>query len=533
MGLYAPTRIENVWIVSFEYSGIASLGGLGEAVKARAEILAGRGKSVTVLMPSHGRCYDETLRWRLAFRDIGLIDCGYRRGVNGLHYHYCIGAEEAVVNGVRIILFKGVDEATRSILDEWSVYSKVEEKASLLARAVKAYTRRSERLPDLVDVNDWHSVLAGVALKQEAERRGLAIPLVFTIHLSGSPSFPWHYASQDWSGLVDEAHLVWRISRHNMEYYSSVWDSVGGNVEAFGVHEADLVVTVSQSYLREELARKYGDWILGKSCVVYNTTNLRIEEAEEWITRNYGSISDDVAWRLVEGVTSKYRSWGYLDGRGVLLVALGRLTWQKGFDVAVRALDYTRSVRLLILGLQVGDYYFEDNLRRLVEERPGRVAVVLDRLPYEVRNAIVRLAKATIAPSRWEPFGLIAIESMALGTPVIASAIGGLKEIVVDLRGNPNGTGLLVRPEDPFDLGMAMESMGILMSNGDPNMIPMWELRGIAGRDAESRIRGNCVKHVDVHFRDHSVYNQLESCYEKARNMAYYRAVASYYVGVT
>lgn len=532
MELFTPTSIENVWIISFEYSGIASVGGLGEAVRARAEMLSRRGKSVTVFTPSHGRHLDPILRARFNMRDAGFSECGYRRGVDGIYYHYCIGAEEALVNGVRIIMFKGLDKVTGSILDEWHVYSRVEEKASLLARALKAYTQRSKDLPDLVDVNDWHSVIAGVAVKQEAERRGLAIPLVYTIHLSGSPSFPWHYASQDWSGLSDGPHMVWRVVRHDSEYYSRIWDSVGGNVEAFGIHEADLVITVSLSYLREELTRRYGDWITGKSCIVYNTTDLRVEQAENWIKKIYGEIRQGVEWEVID-ILSKYRRLGYLERSGVLAVALGRLTWQKGFDIAVRALDYAPSVKLLILGLQVGDASFEDTMRNLVNERPGRVMVVLDRIPIDVKNAIIRLAKVTIVPSRWEPFGLVAVESMALGTPVIASATGGLKEVVVDIRYNPEGTGLLVRPEDPRELGYAMESLAILMSGGDPNLIPLYELRAYSSQGFESRIRANCVKFVDEHFREPTVYGQLETCYEKARLMAYYRAIASYHAQVS
>ena len=533
MELFAPTSINNVWMVSFEYSGIANLGGLGEAVRARAEMLARRGVNITVFMPSHGRYLDPLLRARLGLRDAGFSDCGYRRGVDGVYYHYCIGAEEAIVDNIKVIMFKGLDRVTRSILDEWNIYSNVEEKASLLARALRAYTQRAREPPDLIDVHDWHSVLAGIAIKQEVERRGLAVPLVYTIHLSGSPSFPWHYASQDWSGLHNGPHLVWRITRHNLEYYAQVWDSVNGNVEAFGVHEADLIVTVSVSYLKEELLRKYGDWIAGKSCVVYNPVNLKVGNVEKWILERYGRLSTGIEWSIVEDMLMGYRRWGYLDRNGLLLVALGRLTWQKGFDVAVRALDYTPSSRLLVLGIQVGDQGFEDLLKKLVEERPGKVMVILDRIPFDVRSALTRLAKATIVPSRWEPFGLVAVESLALGTPVIASAIGGLKEIVVDLRLNPNGTGLLVKPGDPLDMGIAMESLALLMSNSDPSLIPLPELRGLASPGAELRIRSNCVKHVEEYFSERSVYSQLEVCYERARQMAYYKALASYYAQVS
>jgi starch synthase len=121
---------------------------------------------------------------------------------------------------------------------------------------------------------------------------------------------------------------------------------------------------------------------------------------------------------------------------------------------------------------------------------------------------------------------------MALGTPVIASAVGGLREVVVDLRSDPNGTGLLVRPEDPADMGVAMESLVQLMTGGSPHLIPIQGLRSLASPDAGLRVRGNCVKHVDEHFREHAVYSQVEVCYERARQMAYYRAVASAHMRV-
>jgi starch synthase len=110
--------------------------------------------------------------------------------------------------------------------------------------------------------------------------------------------------------------------------------------------------------------------------------------------------------------------------------------------------------------------------------------------------------------------------------------VGGLKEVVVDLRWNPDGTGLLVRPGDPWEMGVAMESIAVLMSNGNPNAIPLNELRSLAGASVESRIRSRCARLVDEHFREHAVYGQLEVCYEKARQMAYYRAIASHHARV-
>ena len=60
----------------------------------------------------------------------------------------------------------------------------------------------------------------------------------------------------------------------------------------------------------------------------------------------------------------------------------------------------------------------------------------------------------TVVPSIQEPLGLVAIESLATGTPVVASNTGGLPEIVM-----PNETGLLVTPKNPSELAEAIISM--------------------------------------------------------------------------
>jgi glycosyltransferase involved in cell wall biosynthesis len=60
-------------------------------------------------------------------------------------------------------------------------------------------------------------------------------------------------------------------------------------------------------------------------------------------------------------------------------------------------------------------------------------------------------ADAVIVPSRVEPFGNVAVEGLAAGRPVIASAVGGLPEIVTD-----RSTGRLVTPDDPTALANAI-----------------------------------------------------------------------------
>lgn len=480
--MYAPERIRRVYILTMEYSGVAKVGGLGEAVRQYAVGLSRSGYDVTVLMPSHGRHLDPGRGFELYPLDFRA--CGDRVGLDGGRYPYCLGAELAFIDGVKLVLFKGLDYATGHVFDRWGVYDFVEEKAALLARGAAAFVERFG-LPDLVHINDWPTVLAGVALKDLAERRGVALPTVFTIHLSWDYSFPWHYA--EWAGLWDREHLVWRVCCHKWERYRDVWDGGWGNVEKFGVVEADVVSTVSYGYL-EEILRKHGSWVREKSCVVYNSTDWRLAEVSD--------VSPGDVWRLVEEVERRGVVGG-LDRGGALFLSVGRLTYQKGIDLAVKALDYAPSARLLILGVSAGEWGYEEYVKRLVEERRGRAALTTAKLPPRLYKALHYVAKALVMPSRWEPFGISAIEAMALGTPVIAARAGGLAEIVRD-------TGVLVDVEDVRGLGEAMENVA----------------RGVYKLPPREYIAG----YVDRNFRIENTVGMLLQCYEKARMFAYYRS---------
>src|SRR5207248_8807694 len=69
------------------------------------------------------------------------------------------------------------------------------------------------------------------------------------------------------------------------------------------------------------------------------------------------------------------------------------------------------------------------------------------RVPDEVRDGLFKVADCAVFPSLYEPFGIVALEAMAAGTPVVVSDVGGLSE-VVDLH----VTGIKVHPNDPASL---------------------------------------------------------------------------------
>ena len=77
--------------------------------------------------------------------------------------------------------------------------------------------------------------------------------------------------------------------------------------------------------------------------------------------------------------------------------------------------------------------------------------VFLGWIGDDVLHSLYRIADLTVVPSIYEPFGLVALEAMRMGKPVIASSVGGLKEVVVN-----GSTGILVPPGDVSELRAAI-----------------------------------------------------------------------------
>ena len=96
--------------------------------------------------------------------------------------------------------------------------------------------------------------------------------------------------------------------------------------------------------------------------------------------------------------------------------------------------------------------------RAALEARSARLGLggavrFLGPLPRAALYERMATAHAVVVPSRREGLGLVAVEALALGRPVIASRVGGLTEVVTA------GTGMLVAPDDPAALAHALQSL--------------------------------------------------------------------------
>jgi len=173
---------------------------------------------------------------------------------------------------------------------------------------------------------------------------------------------------------------------------------------------------------------------------------------------------------------------GPVAGRGdrPRVLCIGRLVPRKGFDTAIRALVGVPDAELIIAGgPATGELSADPEAARLTRlaERFGvadRVRLIGAVARPDV-PALLRSADLVVCTPWYEPFGIVPLEAMACGVPVVASAVGGFLDTVVD-----GSTGTLVPPRRPDRLAAAMRR---LLAE------PFWrEAYGTAGVDrARSR----------------------------------------------
>jgi D-inositol-3-phosphate glycosyltransferase len=165
-------------------------------------------------------------------------------------------------------------------------------------------------------------------------------------------------------------------------------------------------------------------------------------------------------------------------GRPRRLLSVGRLVPRKGFDRAVRALAEIPDTELLIAGGPDRGLLFADpeaeRLRKIAEDYGVEDRVqLLGGVAHEEMPRLMSSADLVLSIPRYEPFGIVPIEAMACRTPVVATAVGGQLDTVVD-----GVTGTLVGPVagDPGDDSLGAVVRGLL---DDPARL---ERYGAAGR---------------------------------------------------
>jgi glycogen synthase len=273
---------------------------------------------------------------------------------------------------------------------------------------------------DLVHCHTWYSHFAGCLVKQLTGAR-----LVLTTHSL-------------------EPHRPWKVEQLGTAYRASSW------IEKTAYQNADGVVAVSEA-------------MRGDVQTLYGVSGNRIRVIHNGIDPEQYRPTVDAT------VLARYQ----IDAGKPYVLFVGRITRQKGIIHLVNAVKYLRPGNQVVLCAGAPDTpeigrEMEERVEQARRESASTIVWVRQMVPKQDIIPIYSQAALFVCPSVYEPFGIINLEAMACGTPVVAAAVGGIKEVVVT-----GESGLLVpfeprgttdfEPRDPEsfarDLAAAIDSL--------------------------------------------------------------------------
>ena len=277
--------------------------------------------------------------------------------------------------------------------------------------------------PDVLHAHDWQ---AGLALAYLHYRGGRRPGTVMTVHNMA-------FQGRFWAGLLGALHLPPEsFSIDGVECYGDI-----GFLKA-GLFFADRITTVSPTYAAEIQTPAWGmalDGLLRARAPVLSGIVNGID-ATVWNPAADALIVADFSADRLEGRTADKRSlqaWFGVETapERLLFGVVSRLTWQKGMDLLLGAVDEMLRLGAQLVVLGAGEPALEGGFRAAAAAHPGRIGCVTG-YDEAVAHQIQAGCDALLVPSRFEPCGLTQLCAMRYGALPVVARVGGLADTVID-----------------------------------------------------------------------------------------------------
>ena len=257
-------------------------------------------------------------------------------------------------------------------------------KAALEALSLNLTQVKSLTDIDIVHTHTWYVAMAGYFAKKL-----YGVPFVLTTHSL-------------------EPLRAWKAEQLGSGYAMSSW------MERTAILDADAIVAVSEG-TKADILRVYPEVKAGRIHVIYNGIDL----AEYQKTTETSAITE----------------YG-IDPAIPFILFVGRITRQKGVTHLVDAVRYLpRETQVVLCAGAPDTQEIAAELRQKVEDARRHHPHIVWIEKMVTKQETIQLyshARVFCCPSVYEPFGIINLEAMACRAPVVASATGGIKEVVVD-----------------------------------------------------------------------------------------------------
>lgn len=189
-------------------------------------------------------------------------------------------------------------------------------------------------------------------------------------------------------------------------------------------------------------------WILKKAARVTCVSDTLLNEL-----LNGAPLLKNTALRIYNGLAMPEMTSSPLSFDEPTILCLGRLTDEKGFDICLGAFQLLQKKIPKSKLIIAGDGCEKSFLKKLARGLGLKNNIFfMGEVPHKNVFDLLNKASLVVVPSRYEAFGLTALEAMQLARPIIASDVGGLTELI-----RHQETGLLVPKNDIDALATAME----------------------------------------------------------------------------
>lgn len=417
-------------MASSEAVPYAKTGGLADVVGALAIELTKVGHHVTLVMPGYrGRSIGESRR--LAMR--------LSIPVDGKPMDVALEEENVPVIGalhrLRVLFVRYDPYFDRQGLyqQDHRDYPDNLDRFILFCRAVLEVVRNlietREKKIDVLHLHDWQTALCAVYLKTlPYEYKGLErLKVLLTLHNMGYQGiFPGQQFGK--MGLLPSL-----FSPSGLEFYGSI------NCLKGGIIFSDAVSTVSPTYAKEIMTAEHGCGLEGvlasRADGIRGITNgIDVSawnpERDSYLPAPYTAA--DLSGKQV-CKRALQRELGLPNHDVPLLAVIGRLTFQKGFDLLIDVIPELMSLDVQIVVLGIGDHHLEQQFIAAKARYPNRIGLCLG-FDEGMAHRIEAGSDMLIMPSRYEPCGLSQLYSLRYGTVPIVRRTGGLADTVVPFR---------------------------------------------------------------------------------------------------
>jgi|SRR3989344_2630640 len=447
-----------VLMTAYEIAPFYKRGGLGDVMASLPKALNKQGVDIRIVVPFYEAIRQEFFdKEKKGFleeeRRIGQFSIRFGKGEEE------VGVYKTYFPNTKIIVYFLSNRPNLSYINTRGRNKKIDQFAFFslaVSHFISWIIKNDSWQPSVVHCNDWQTALIPLILKK---KQNLSIPTILTIH-------NLNYQGKGSLKVLDLLHIRDEDTKE-IKRGTPVTEI---NIMGEGIIHSDKVSTVSSTYAKEIIQDYNHDPI---------NYFLKRREKEQGVKDAVIGILNGIDYEVWNPKTDtdifhNYDLQNCEDGKKnnkedlfktlslenkPTFCFIGRMTWQKGIDLLVKAVRKMKKLDFNIVFLGTGDPNIEQSITRIAKSYPLNIKAI-----FTFNEALARKLYAgsdfIVIPSHYEPCGLIQMVAMRYGTIPLASETGGLKDSILNGR-----NGILFKKNSTSSLIKAIKEALIIYNN--------------------------------------------------------------------